>query len=239
VCAALLRRLVLAEHLEVNWSRCEVPLDSGILERNLLFLKWLEKVATFIRLLMDRKSNRILFFFCLILPALILSPVFPSLCLAKKVTLGWDANPEPDLEGYVVYRNIESPGPPYKYADELLEDELQNPLNPQVTITGLNEHTRYYIAVTAYDTLGNESYYSDQLCVEIVDSMIESCGVILSTGSSSSESGGGGSGGGSAACFISSAGGDSGLGRVITAIVAFLGFALTILKCTKLGARRL
>jgi preprotein translocase subunit SecG len=191
---------------------------------------------------MDKKSNRILLFFCLILPALILSPVFSSLCLAKKVTLGWDANPEPDLEGYVIYRNIESPGPPYKYADELLEDELQNPLNPQVTIIGLNEHTRYYIAVTAFDTQGNESYYSDQLCVEIVDSMIESCGVILSTGSSSSKSGGGGSGGGGGgqeACFISSAGGESGLGRVITGLVIFFGFVLMIFTCTKPGAERL
>ena len=186
---------------------------------------------------MDRKSNRILLFFCLILPALILSPVFPSLCLAKKVTLGWDANSEPDVEGYVVYRNVGSPGPPYKYADDLPEDELQNPLNPQVTITGLNEHTRYYVAVTAYDTQGNESYYSDQLCIEIVDSLIESCGAIQSTGSSSSESSGSGNGGGSGggvACFIGSAGGDSGHGRVITGIVIFFGFALMIITCTKL-----
>ena len=196
-------------------------------------------LAEFIRLLMDRKSNRILLLFCLILPILILSPVFQSLCLAKNVTLGWDANSEPDVEGYVVYRNIGSPGPPYKYADELQEDDLKNPLYPQVTITGLNEHTRYYIAVTAYDTQGNESYYSDQLCVEIVDSMIESCGAIISTGSSSSESGGGGSGGGGggAACFIGSAGGESGHGRVITRIAVFLGFMLLIFTCTKLGGR--
>jgi hypothetical protein len=184
---------------------------------------------------MDRKSNPILLFFCLILPALILSPVFPSLCLAKKITLGWDANPEPDLEGYVIYRNIESPGPPYTYADELAEDELQNPLNPQVTITGLNEHTRYYIAVTAYDTQGNESYYSDQLCIEIVDSLIESCGVIQSTGSSSSESGGSASGGGGgAACFISSAAENSGQGRVMAGVVIFFGFVLMI----KLGSQK-
>ena len=156
---------------------------------------------------MDRRSNFALFLFCLVLPAFFLLPVFPSLCLAKNITLGWDANPEPDLEGYVIYRNIESPGPPYKYADELPEDELKNPLNPQVTITGLKEDTRYYIAVTAYDTQGNESYFSDQLCVEIVDSLIEGCGTILSTPSSSSESSGGSGGGGSGSCFISAASG--------------------------------
>jgi hypothetical protein len=181
---------------------------------------------------MDRRSNFALFLFCLVLPVFFLSPVVPSLCLAKNITLGWDANPEPDLEGYVIYRNIESPGPPFKYTDELPEDELKNPLNPQVTITGLNEHTQYYISVTAYDTQGNESYFSDQLCVEIVDSLIESCGVILNTPSSSSESSGSGGGSGGAACFISSAAGDSGRDRGMAGIVVFLGIVLMI----KLGS---
>ena len=189
---------------------------------------------------MDRRSSFALFLFCLVLPAFFLSPVFPSLCLAKNITLGWDANPEPDLEGYVIYRNIESPGPPYKYADELPEDELKNPLNPQVTITGLNEDTRYYISVTAYDTQGNESYFSDQLCVEIVDSLIESCGAILSIPSSSSESSGSGGGGGGsgAVCFIGSAAGDSVQGRVMAGIIIFLDFALMI-KLGSLKAGRL
>jgi len=187
---------------------------------------------------MDRRSNFALFLFCLVLPVFFLSPVFPSLCLAKNITLGWDANPEPDLEGYVIYRNIESPGPPFKYTDELPEDELKNPLNPQVTITGLNENSRYYISVTAYDTQGNESYFSDQLCVEIVDSLIESCGVILNTPSSSSESSGSGGGSGGAACFISSAAGDSGRGRVMAGIVIFLGIVLMI-KPGSLKAGRL
>jgi hypothetical protein len=182
---------------------------------------------------MDRRSTFTFFLFCLVLPAFFLSPVFTSLCLAKNVTLGWDANPEPDVEGYVIYRNIGSPGPPYTYADDLPEEELKNPLNPQVTITGLNEHTRYYIAVTAYDTQGNESYFSDQLCVEIVDSLIESCGIVLSNpGSSSEGSGSGGSGG--AACFISSAAGDSGQVRIMAGIVIFFGFVLMI----KLGSQK-
>jgi hypothetical protein len=182
---------------------------------------------------MDRRSNYIFFWCCLVFAAFILLEVFPSPCLAKKVTLGWDANPEPDLEGYVIYRNIESPGPPFKYADELPEDDLINPLSPQVALTGLNENTRYYIAVTAYDTEGNESYFSDQLCVEIVDSLIESCGAILSTGSSSSESSSGGGGGGGA-CFISSAAGGSGQGRVMAAIVILLGFMPVIFRFIKL-----
>ena len=184
---------------------------------------------------MDRKSTLSFILFCLVLPAFLFSPTLPSLCLAKKVTLGWDSNPEPDLEGYVVYRNIESPGPPFEYADELTEDELTNPLSPQVEITGLNEHTRYYIAVTAYDTEGNESYYSDQLCVEIEDSLIESCGIIPSNYANSSEgSGDGGSGGGGGGgCFISSAAGGSGHARVMAVIVIIMlvvGRLLSVVK---------
>ena len=186
---------------------------------------------------MDRRSALALFLFCLVFPAFFFSPIFPSVCLAKKVTLGWDANPEPDLEGYVIYRNIESPGPPFKYADDLAENELTDPLSPQVAITGLNEHTRYYIAVTAYDTQGNESYYSDQLCVEIEDSLIESCGVIPSNYAGSGESSGdGGSGsGGGGACFISSAAGDSGHARVMAAIVIIMLVVSRLLSVAKKG----
>jgi hypothetical protein len=154
---------------------------------------------------MDRKSNHTLFLICLIALAILLFPIFSTICLAKNVTLGWDANPEPDLEGYVVYRNVGSPGPPYKFSSTLPEDDLSNPLNPVVTMTGLKKNTEYFIAVTAYDTEGNESYFSDAVCVEIVDSIIENCTVSPSANSSSSKSG---AGGGSAGCFINSTAGD-------------------------------
>ena len=159
-----------------------------------------EMLAKIIRLLMDMKSNRIPVLFCLfVFMTLLLSALHPSLSSAQKVTLGWDANPEPDLEGYVVYRNVGSPGPPYKYADTLPEDELADPLNPMVTITGLSEKKEYYIAVTAYDTEGNESDFSGELCAEIVNSVIENCTASASTISGSSKSGSGGG------CFIDSA----------------------------------
>jgi len=155
---------------------------------------------------MGRKSNSTSFLLCLaIFLTVLVSPLYPSPCLAKKVTLGWNANSEPDLEGYVVYRNVGSPGPPYKYSDTLPEDDLANPLKPKVTLTGLNEHTEYYVAVTAYDTEGNESSFSNSICVEIEDALIQACSesVSPSTTKSSKSSGGGGSSGG---CFISSAG---------------------------------
>jgi hypothetical protein len=124
---------------------------------------------------------------------------FCSPTYAENLTLAWDANEEPDLSGYIVYRNIGSPGPPYRYRSHLPEEDLADPLNPRVTLTGLQEETKYYIALTAYNSGGNESRFSDSVCVQIIDSAISVCSS-SSSGSSSSSSGGGGSG-----CFISTA----------------------------------
>lgn len=153
---------------------------------------------------MDRKSKCIPTLLCLLVfTALLIISLHPSPCLAKTVTLGWDPNSEPDVDGYVVYRNVGSPGPPYEYSDTLPEDELADPLNPIITLTGLSDKKEYYIAVTAYDTQGNESDFSDDVCVEIVNSVINNCSASLSPNGGSSKSGGGGG------CFISSAADES------------------------------
>ena len=173
---------------------------------------------------MDRKSKCISALFCLLVfTVLLIISLYPSPSLAKTVTLGWDPNPEPDLDGYVVYRNVGSPGPPYKYSDTLPEDELADPLNPIITLTGLSDKKEYYIAVTAYDTQGNESDFSDDVCVEIVNSVINNCSASLSPNGGSSKSGGGGGGG----CFISSAADEShGLPAIIY-VVVLLGLVLS------------
>jgi hypothetical protein len=141
---------------------------------------------------------------------LILSAMLIALCAmplsvanAKTVTLGWDSNDEPDLEGYVVYRNTNSPGPPYSYSDTLPEDDLVDPLHPQAKLTGLQEGKEYYIALTAYNAEGVESSFSDDICVEVVDDAVELCSAASSPSATTSSSGGGG--GGSAGCFISAA----------------------------------
>ena len=154
---------------------------------------------------MDRKSNFALFLCFLIVLVILLSFFFPSISAAKNITLGWDCNPEPDLEGYVIYRNVGAPGPPYRYSSTLPEDDLSNPLKPVVTLTGLKESTRYFIALTAYDTEGNESYFSDQVCVEIVDSFTKNCTASIRANNSTGTSASGGGGGG---CFIRNAAGD-------------------------------
>ena len=127
---------------------------------------------------------------------------------AAEVTLGWHSNPEPDLEGYVVYRNVASPGPPYDYSDTLPEDDLADPLHPKATLTGLQEGKEYYIALTAYNTDGVESSFSSDVCVEVINGVIAACSAsvapVASTVSSS-----GGSGGGNNSCFISASSAES------------------------------
>ena len=127
---------------------------------------------------------------------------------AEDVTIGWDPNSEPDLEGYVVYRNIGSPGPPYDHADTLPEDDLADPLHPQATLSGLEEGQEYYVALTAYNTEGIESNFSDDVCVKVVNGLVEQCNEEFAASTSSGGSGGGGSGG---SCFIKTAGSESSL----------------------------
>ena len=115
--------------------------------------------------------------------------------IAASVTLGWDSNPEPDLEGYVVYRNVGSPGPPYDYSDTLPEDDLADPLHPKATLTGLQEGNEYYIALTAYNTDGVESSFSNDVCVEVINGAVEACSASAAPAASTvSSSGGSGSG---------------------------------------------
>ena len=210
----LLRWLVFADtDAEISLRRTSV---SGSLETPLRIFEYT------IRLLMDRKFNFALLLFCLIVPAILLFPIFAPICLAKVVTLGWDANPEPDLEGYIIYRNVDSPGPPYEYSSTLPEDDLSDPLTPEIKLTGLKEDTEYFVAVTAYDKEGNESYFSDEVCVEIVDSVIENCTTILSSrATSNSSTGSSSSGGNSASCFIGSAACDLSNAALLGVIFAF------------------
>lgn len=143
---------------------------------------------------------------------------------AAQVTLGWDSNPEPDLEGYVIYCNVGSPGPPYDYSDILLEDDLADPLHPTATLPGLQEGNEYYIALTAFNTDGDESSFSNDICVEVINGAIQACSASspIDASAASSVSSSGGSGGGGAACFISSAAGDSGYNPVMAGIAIIM-----------------
>ena len=93
---------------------------------------------------------------------------------AIDVTLQWDANTEPNLAGYRIYYKMDSSGEPYDGIEANegtspitvpLED-LDDPYNPQYTLTGLLDGTAYFFVVTAYNTGGLESGYSNEVSTD-------------------------------------------------------------------------
>ncbi|HEN21171.1 MAG TPA: fibronectin type III domain-containing protein [Desulfobacteraceae bacterium] len=88
-------------------------------------------------------------------------------CYAAEITVQWDPNTEPDLEGYVVYYKTGSSGEPYDYFDTVPVAELNDPHAPEYTIIDLDYDEDYFIAVTAYDSEGLESDYSNEVIANI------------------------------------------------------------------------
>ena len=86
----------------------------------------------------------------LVLLAILL--VLPKVGLAAEITLAWDANSESDVAGYKVYYGTASG----KYTHSV---DVGN-----VTQTTLHvSKKKYCIALTAYDTYGNESDFSNEV----------------------------------------------------------------------------
>jgi hypothetical protein len=111
--------------------------------------------------------------------------LFVSVTAAYQLTLAWDANTESDLEGYILYGRDWSPCPPYDYIATYPVTELADPLNPRCKVTDLEKDVIYYFVITAYDTEGYESDFSN---------IISSKGESVYCKSSRSSSGGGGGG---------------------------------------------
>jgi len=130
-------------------------------------------------------------FYLICLACLLSTALFsPAAISAYEKTLAWDANDEPDLEGYILYSRVGDPCPPYNYIDTYPEDQLANSLLPMAKVTNLEGNTKYFFVATAYDTEGYESGYSNIIYVENGQWGDANC----------SSSGGGGG-----ICFITSA----------------------------------
>lgn len=84
--------------------------------------------------------------------------VLPAAARSASVSLGWDANTEPDLAGYKLY---------YGTASRTYSGNLTVGNYSSCTISGLTEGRTYYFAVTAYNTKGLESPYSKELSYTI------------------------------------------------------------------------
>ena len=90
---------------------------------------------------------------------------------ALDVTLAWDANTEPDLAGYGIYYDTDTGDPYYGTGASdgdspvdisLDQDEDPDPNVVQFTLYDLPEGT-YFFAVTAINTAGLESGYSNEV----------------------------------------------------------------------------
>ncbi len=87
------------------------------------------------------------------------------------VTLQWDPNSEPDLDGYKVYYKSDPSGA-YNVCTDAENgkspitvpiEDLADSNNPEYTLTGLTDGVPYFFVVTAYDTEGLESEYSNEV----------------------------------------------------------------------------
>jgi uncharacterized membrane protein YgcG len=144
---------------------------------------------------MQKKNTKYSLLMVLLTLAALFIPFETSSLAAYQIILSWDPNSEPDLEGYVLYGKQGSPDRPFDYVDTYPEVDLADPLNPRAVITDLESNVTYHFAVTAYDTDGYESRYSN--VVSVLN------GNMIDTGGNSDRDGGGGSGGGGGGgCFI-------------------------------------
>lgn len=113
----------------------------------------------------------------IIIIALMIVLAIPVLSWAMDATLQWDANTEPDLDGYKVYYDINSGGP-YNGTGATLQDgtlvnspinmsfaqdENEDPDIVEFTIYNLPDGVNQFLAVKALDSQGLESDYSNEV----------------------------------------------------------------------------
>ncbi|UCE05504.1 MAG: fibronectin type III domain-containing protein [bacterium] len=87
-------------------------------------------------------------------PSLFLSVIF----LNNTIIVQWLPNSELDLAGYNVY---------YGKASRSYSNSIPAGLSTECTISNLQPGYEYFFAVTAYDTAGNESQYSEEVSIYI------------------------------------------------------------------------
>jgi hypothetical protein len=134
---------------------------------------------------LEKKSSLIYCSAILLVMAGLLLPVFAGVACSATVTVAWDPNPEPTVAGYNMY---------YGTSSGRYTNSVDVGSSTRCTISALQEGVTYYLAVTAYDSAGNQSGYSD----EIVYTVPSGADPAPSPGSSAASGGGGG-------CFIATA----------------------------------
>ncbi|MBU5613511.1 Ig-like domain-containing protein [Geomonas azotofigens] len=83
-------------------------------------------------------------------------------CLATSVSLAWDPSPDADISGYRIYYQANSSGLPFQGTGAVEGNAPVDGGNVTVaSISGLDPANSYYFAVTAYNSTGQESVYSN------------------------------------------------------------------------------
>lgn len=105
--------------------------------------------------------------------------LFPLLHIANAgdVTLAWDANTESNLAGYKLYYDSDSSTEMYQGIGATEGDspvpiyleDLADPDSPIFSLTGLENGQYYYFVLTAFDTDGLESDFSNEVGTMISD----------------------------------------------------------------------
>jgi hypothetical protein len=80
--------------------------------------------------------------------------------LAVGIKLNWNPNQEPDLQGYKIHYG-------FKTRHYTLEQDVGK--TNSYELTSLQANTEYFLALTAYDSEGNESSYSEELHFKLGD----------------------------------------------------------------------
>lgn len=133
---------------------------------------------------LNRKSALLNLFAVL---AVLLIPLLAEPSGAATVTVAWDPNPEPTVAGYRLY---------YGTSSRYYTNSVDVASSTRCTISALLEGVTYYMAVTAYDTSGNQSGYSNEIVYTVPGGTSPS-----PSPDGGTVSGGGGGGG----CFIATA----------------------------------
>ena len=94
-----------------------------------------------------------------------------SLAYPAEVTLSWDPNQEQNLGGYKLYYKTGTSGIPYDGSGAVQGSsgiaipigDLNEPSIPQYRLTGLDDNKDYFFVVTAFNVIGKESDYSNEV----------------------------------------------------------------------------
>ena len=110
--------------------------------------------------------------------------------LSADLTLAWDANSESDIEGYKIYYLTAAPD---GWIDGTGLDQGRSPITvrigalktaaaPSFQLSNLNAGESYHFAVTAYNTKGNESDYSNMVRYDVPEATTSDIPEAISSG---------------------------------------------------------